>query len=216
MRSSSADLAAADLAVATLAPRRRPRRPRRAAAALAADLAAALAAAAPVVRVMHALACVCACPRARRAVCPRTLAEGPLPAHALACACARPRARMARCPRALAEGPQRPLSIYLLYLFMAETPRPAPERPRHATGRDRGALCPWTSAATSRHVAPPRPATPPDSPHTAPPVHTRHAAPKRSEPFRVLPIDGYTSRDETRGVCMTRTPVSPHLSRHSY
>ena len=100
------------------------------------------------------VACACACPRAWRAVCPRTLAEGPLPAHALACACARPRARRARCPRALAGGPQRTLSIYLsiLYLFMAETPRPAPERPRHATGRDRGALCPWTSAATSRHA----------------------------------------------------------------
>ena len=85
-------------------------------------------------------------PAARARACMRmrtpARAEGPLPA----------RARGG--PAATA------IYLFLLYLFMAETPRPAPERPRHATGRDRGALCPWTSAATSRHVAPPRPATP--------------------------------------------------------
>ena len=67
----------------------------------------------------------------------------------------------------------------------------------------------------TRTHSPPIPPRP-DSPHAAPPVHTRHAAPQRFRPFRVLPVEVDTSRDDTRGVRMTRTPVSPHLSRHSY
>ena len=106
--------------------------------------------------------------------------------------CARPRARRARCPRALAEGPLRPLSIYFYYIYLWRK-RPAP--PRRGPATRPGA----TAARSALGRAPPRPAMPrrhvpprPDSPHTAPPVHTRHAAPKRSQPFRVLPIDGYT------------------------